>query len=110
MYLLIVIGWIYVVLMVAVAQAASGPGHMLGAVLTFVFYGLLPAALLAYIMRTGMRRRKRHQQEQVHAPMPRHPSGANDEAAPEPSDQPNANRHAPGAAQDAGISAVREKT
>ena len=47
---LVVIAWIYVVLMMSVAEAANTTGTVLGAVLTFVLYGVLPAALVVYLM------------------------------------------------------------
>jgi mannose/fructose/N-acetylgalactosamine-specific phosphotransferase system component IID len=56
---LVAIGWLYVVLMMAVAEALSSQGTVLGAIITFVFYGLLPTGLLMYIMATPMRKRRR---------------------------------------------------
>lgn len=51
------IGWLYVVLMMALAEALSSQGTVLGAVFTFVLYGVLPLALVMYILGTPMRRR-----------------------------------------------------
>lgn len=56
---LIAIAWFYVVLMMAVAEAMSTQGTVLGAIVTFVLYGLLPVALLMYILGTPGRRRTR---------------------------------------------------
>ena len=56
---LVAIGWLYVVLMMAVAEALSSQGSVLGAVITFVFYGVLPLAVVMYIMGTPSRRRAR---------------------------------------------------
>jgi hypothetical protein len=56
---LIAIAWIYVVLMMAVAEAMSPTGGLLGAVVTFVLYGLLPVALLMYILGAPRRGRLR---------------------------------------------------
>jgi hypothetical protein len=56
---LVAIGWIYVVLMMAVAEAMSSQGTVLGAVITFALYGLLPLAIVLYIMGSPMRRRAR---------------------------------------------------
>ena len=47
---LIAIGWIYVVLMMSVAEATNTTGTVLGAVVTFVLYGMLPVALVVYLM------------------------------------------------------------
>ena len=59
------IAWIYVALMMSVAEATNSNGTVLGAVVTFVFYGLLPVGLVLYIMGTpGRKRLLRAQQEQ----------------------------------------------
>lgn len=56
---LVAIAWIYVVLMMAVAEALSTQGTVLGALITFVMYGVLPLGLLMYILGTPARRRAR---------------------------------------------------
>ena len=61
---LIVIGWVYVTLLMALAEAFSSQGSVLGAIITFVFYGLLPMALVVYLMGTPLRRKAIRQQEQ----------------------------------------------
>lgn len=53
----IVIAWIYVVLMMSVAEATNTNGTVLGALVTFFLYGVGPAALLAYLMGTPARNR-----------------------------------------------------
>ena len=60
---LVAIAWIYVVLMMAVAEAFSSQGTVLGAVITFVLYGVLPLTLVMYILGTPMRRRRRRAEE-----------------------------------------------
>lgn len=47
---LVVIAWIYVVLMMSVAEATNSNGTVLGALVTFVLYGLAPVALVVYLM------------------------------------------------------------
>lgn len=47
---LIVIAWIYVALMMSVAEATNSNGTLLGALMTFVLYGLGPVALVVYLM------------------------------------------------------------
>jgi hypothetical protein len=47
---LVIIGWIYVVLMMAVAEATSPSGTVVGAVFTFVLYGVAPVSLLLYLL------------------------------------------------------------
>ncbi|MGZ5195258.1 MAG: hypothetical protein ACXWJM_09310 [Ramlibacter sp.] len=54
---LVVIAWLYVALMMAVAEATSPVGTVVGAVLTFVLYGVAPVSLVVYIMSTPARKR-----------------------------------------------------
>jgi mannose/fructose/N-acetylgalactosamine-specific phosphotransferase system component IID len=54
---LVAIAWFYVVLMMAVAEANASNGTLLGAIVTFVLYGLMPIALVVYIMGTPGRKR-----------------------------------------------------
>jgi len=56
---LIAIAWIYVVLMMALAEALSAQGTVLGAIFTFVLYGCLPLSIVMYLLGTPMRRRAR---------------------------------------------------
>ncbi len=51
------IAWIYVALMMAVAEANNTTGTVLGAIITFVLYGLLPVGLILYFMGSPARRR-----------------------------------------------------
>lgn len=60
---LVLIAWFYVALMMAVAEATSQVGSLLGAVITFLLYGALPMAVLGYIMGTPARKRRRQAQE-----------------------------------------------
>lgn len=60
---LIAIAWTYVVLMMAVAEAMSPQGTVLGAFFTLLLYGALPITLLMYILATPHRRRARKAQE-----------------------------------------------
>lgn len=43
---LVLIAWLYVTVMMAVAEATSAQGTLLGAGITFVLYGLLPIAIV----------------------------------------------------------------
>lgn len=54
---LVVIAWLYVAVMMAVAEATSPTGTVLGAVFTFLLYGLAPVALVVYLMTAPARRR-----------------------------------------------------
>lgn len=60
---LVAIAWIYVVLMMAVAEAMSTQGTLLGAFFTLLLYGVLPLAVLLYILGTPHRRRARRMAE-----------------------------------------------
>ena len=56
---LVILAWLYVTLMMAVAEAMSPVGTVLGAVFTFLLYGVLPMLIVAYILGTPARRRAR---------------------------------------------------
>ena len=60
---LIVIGWIYVVLMMSVAEATHSNGTLLGALITFVLYGVAPVALVVYLMGAPARSKAIKQRE-----------------------------------------------
>ena len=51
------LAWLYVALMMAVAEANHSNGTVLGAVVTFVLYGLLPVSVVVYIMGAPARKR-----------------------------------------------------
>jgi hypothetical protein len=53
---LVLIAWIYVALMMAIAEATSPVGTLLGAVFTFLLYGVLPMSVVGYIMGSPARR------------------------------------------------------
>ena len=60
---LIAIAWMYVVLMMAVAEATNSNGTILGALFTFALYGLLPLGIVLYIFGTPGRKRARRAAE-----------------------------------------------
>lgn len=60
---LVVIAWLYVVLMMAAVEATSSQGSLLGALITFVLYGVLPLSVVVYLMATPARRRRRRREE-----------------------------------------------
>ncbi len=60
---LVAIGWLYVALMMAVAEANHPSGTVLGGIVTFLFYGLLPTALVMYLMGTPLRRKASRERE-----------------------------------------------
>jgi len=57
--ILVAIGWLYVVLMMAVAEATGNQGSVLGAVFTFLLWGVLPLSVVLYLMNEPARRRRR---------------------------------------------------
>jgi hypothetical protein len=81
---LVAIAWMYVVLMMAVAEATSNQGTLMGAVFTLLLYGALPLSIVLYVMNTPARRRARRAQESA-AP-----------AASAAGQQPGGSDHAPG--------------
>jgi hypothetical protein len=97
---LVVIGWIYVVLMMSVAEASNTTGTLLGAIVTFFLYGLLPVALVVYLMRTPQRRKDNKAREAAE-------DAAQRQAVA--SSEVDAGGHAPGAAETDGIAPVGKK-
>jgi hypothetical protein len=97
---LVVIGWMYVVLMMSVAEATNTTGSVLGAIVTFFLYGLLPVALVVYLMLTPQRRKAIKAREAAELQAQR---------AAESSDNPDASGHAAGAAEGDGIAPVRKE-
>lgn len=62
---LVAIAWLYVAVMMTVAEATHPTGTLLGAAVTFVLYGALPVALVMYILNTPHRRKARKALEQA---------------------------------------------
>jgi hypothetical protein len=60
---LVVIAWLYVALMMAVAEATSPIGTVAGAFFTFVLYGVGPVSLVVYLLRTPARRKAIRERE-----------------------------------------------
>jgi membrane protein implicated in regulation of membrane protease activity len=82
---LIAIAWMYVVVMMALAEALSAQGTVLGALFTLLLYGALPLSIVMYLLGTPMRRRARRAAE-AEALQQNTDSGA----------QPDGSRHASG--------------
>lgn len=99
---LVAIAWMYVVLMMSVAEALSSQGTVLGAVFTFLLYGLLPLGIVLYILGTPGRRRLRRAAEAEELLRLRAAAAA---AAAAPSDPPDGSGVAPGDA----VAPVREE-
>lgn len=95
---LVVIAWGYVALMMALAEATSPNGTLLGAFFTFMLYGVGPIALVMYLLGTPLRRKARRRQEALAA--------AAAEAASAP---PDGSGQTPAAAEDARVPPVRKE-
>jgi heme exporter protein D len=54
---IVAIAWMYVTLMMALAEATSPQGTVLGAVFTFLLYGVGPLALVMYLLGAPARRK-----------------------------------------------------
>jgi mannose/fructose/N-acetylgalactosamine-specific phosphotransferase system component IID len=59
------IAWLYVALMMSVAEATNTNGSVLGGIVTFILYGILPTAIIVYIMGTPQRKKARLALEQA---------------------------------------------
>ncbi len=91
------IAWIYVALMMAVAEATNTNGTVLGAVITFVLYGVAPVLLVLYLMMWPARRKRIKARE------------AEEAKQYAQSAQPDAGSHAPAAAEGNLIAPVRKE-
>lgn len=60
---IVAIAWLFVAVLMAAAEATSSQGSLLGAFFTLILYGLLPVAIVVYILGTPARRRARRAAE-----------------------------------------------
>jgi hypothetical protein len=93
---LIVIAWLYVTLLMALAEAFSTQGTVLGAIITFLLYGVLPMSLVVYIMGTPLRRKERVRQADLET----------EASGPEP----DTSGHATGLPQGGAVPPVRKES
>ena len=63
MMYIVAIAWMFVVTLMAVVEAVASNGSLLGAIMTFVFYGILPLGLVLYLLGTPLRRRHNQAKE-----------------------------------------------
>mgnify|MGYP000258715137 CR=1 FL=1 len=106
---LIVIAWMYVVLMMSVAEATNSNGTLLGALVTFVLYGAAPVTLVVYLMGAPARSKAIKKREAEARAM--HIAAASPDTGPgSPSVEPDTSGHAPGSTEavsgDTGIAPV----
>ena len=109
---LIAIAWIYVALMMAVAEATNTNGTVLGAIFTFVIYGVFPVSIVMYLLRTPVRNRARKAQERAEWVAQQNAMAEPD--APQQGDsplaaQPDTSSHAPGAAEPSSVAPMRKE-
>ena len=110
---LVVIGWMYVVLMMSAAEATSSNGSVLGALVTFLLYGVGPVLLVVYLMRAPARNKAIKRRDAEARARHAADAGANAEPAGASAVDPDAGGHASGGpeavAGDAGIPPVGKK-
>ncbi len=103
---LVAIAWMYVVVMMSVAEATAPNGTVLGAIITFFLYGVLPCVILMYLMGTPSRRKAIRAKEnaeleacraqaQASAGLPVTPSSPNAASSEQQSSHPDAGSEAP---------------
>ena len=56
---IVALAWMFVVVLMTLAEATSTQGTLLGALFTFLLYGVLPLAIVLYVMGTPARGRAR---------------------------------------------------
>jgi hypothetical protein len=97
---IIPIAWLYVALMMAVAEATNTTGTVMGGIVTFVLYGLGPVLLVLYLMGSPARRKAIKAAEQLQAGV----AANSAESA-----QPDTGSHAPAAAEGDAVAPVRKE-
>ena len=85
---IVAIAWLYVALMMSLAEATSTQGSVLGAVITFIFYGIGPLALVMYLLGTPARRRARRAAEAAQAQASAHNASTQADAGSLPASDP----------------------
>ena len=87
---IVAIAWIYVALMMGVAEATNTNGTVLGGIVTFILYGILPTSIIIYIMDAPRRKRVRLAQEREASEMATSQNGNETQAnTPKPSTAPD---------------------
>lgn len=104
---LVVIAWLYVTIMMSVAEATSSTGSVLGAIVTFVLYGLLPLSIVVYIMGTPARKRAIHARAMAERAQAEAAAALSEPSSP--SAQPDTGSHAPAGAQGGAVAPVRKE-
>lgn len=68
MLYLVALAWMYVVLMVGLAEAFSPQGTVIGALFTVIGWGVIPLSIVLYILATPSRRAARKARESLSNP------------------------------------------
>jgi len=95
---IVAVGWIFVVMLMTLAEATSTQGTVLGAFFTLLLYGVLPLGIVLYVMGAPGRAKARRAAAAKSAPAP-------ETATPLSAAQGDTGSQAPGA----GITPEREK-
>jgi hypothetical protein len=106
---LVAIAWIYVALMMAVAEATNTNGTVMGAVVTFVLYGVVPVSIVMYLLGTPSRNKARKARERAEWVAAQNAMAVASQPTIDTSGQPDASSHAPGAAQPDSVTPVRKE-
>ena len=107
---IVLIGWLYVTMMMAVVEATSANGTVLGAIITFALYGVIPTGIMAYLMATPARKRAIRAQEKVLAAELAARQEPNQDATQNTNlRQPDAGGHATAATQGGVVPPVRKE-
>ena len=93
---LIVIAWLYVTLLMGLAEAFSTQGTVLGAIITFLLYGVLPMSLVIYLGGTPLRRKERLRKAEQENPASER--------------KPDTSSHSTGLPQSGAVSPVRKES
>jgi mannose/fructose/N-acetylgalactosamine-specific phosphotransferase system component IID len=64
MLYIVAIGWMFVVILMSVVEATAPNGSVLGAIFTFLLYGVIPLGLVLYLLGTPLRAKQRQAQEE----------------------------------------------
>ena len=110
---LVVIAWMYVVLMMSAAEAASSNGTILGALVTLFLYGVGPVLLVVYLMGAPARNKAIKRREAQARASHLESSRAAASPASASAVQPDAGSHASSGGEtiagEAGIAPVRKE-
>ena len=87
---IVAIAWIYVALMMGVAEATNTNGTVLGGIVTFILYGILPTSIIIYIMDSPRRKKVRLAREHEATDLAKSQNGNETQAnTPKPSAAPD---------------------